>query len=55
MGVSVNVLTVAFLHNVPRPVSCIMHECVVWQPCDRMEIDDSYGQHIRIITEIDVN
>jgi len=27
----------------------------VWQPRDRMEIEDSYGQHIRIITDIDVN
>ena len=27
----------------------------VWQPRDRMEIEDSYGQHILIITESDAN
>jgi len=36
----------AFLHNVPRPGSCIMHECVAASWRDRMEIEDSYGQHI---------
>jgi len=47
----------SILHNAPRPVSCIMHECVAssisvrswrcqWQRHDRTEIEVSYGQHI---------
>ena len=34
--------------------NALVCDCV-WQPRDRMEIEDSYGQHTRIITEIDVN
>ena len=35
---------VGFLRTVPRLSSCIMLS--VWQPRDRMGIEDSYGQHI---------
>jgi len=39
------------LYHVLLHVQCMS----VWHPRDRTEIEDSYGQHIRIITEIDVN
>jgi len=38
-----------------RTTSCVMHEHECVANHDRMEIEDSYGQHIQIITEIDVN